>query len=64
MKKILLSLGAAVLLAVGANAQTGYGLKAGVNLPKMTFSGNNVSVESDMSTNFYVTGYANIFAAP
>lgn len=33
MKKVLLSLCTALLLAVGANAQTGYGLKAGVNLP-------------------------------
>ncbi|WP_262506488.1 hypothetical protein [Sphingobacterium sp. T2] len=29
MKKVLLSVGAALLLAVGAQAQTGFGLKAG-----------------------------------
>ena len=31
MKKILLSLGAAILFVAGAQAQTGFGLKAGVN---------------------------------
>ncbi|TYR33934.1 PorT family protein [Sphingobacterium phlebotomi] len=68
MKKILLSLGAAFLLAAGANAQVSYGVKAGVNLPKQVVkisgSGVNASVESGTTTSFYVSGYANIFAAP
>src|SRR5690606_21120438 len=65
MKKILLSLGAAVLFIAGAQAQTGYGLKAGVNMPKITVTSDGTSdYTSDASTNFYVTGYANIFAAP
>jgi len=64
MKKLLLSLGAAFLLAAGAQAQVSYGLKAGVNLPKLTFSGDNITITSDVATNFYVSGYANIFAAP
>src|SRR5690606_16509658 len=64
MKKILLSLGAAFLLAAGAQAQTSWGLKAGVNFPKVTASGGNVSVDSKAATNFHVTGYASIPAAP
>src|SRR5690606_20401046 len=42
--------------------------KAGVNLPKLVAkaSGNgvNASVETSAATSFYVSGYANIFAAP
>ncbi|WP_156307640.1 porin family protein [Sphingobacterium endophyticum] len=64
MKKLLLSIGAAFLLAAGAQAQTSYGLKAGVNLGKYSnvpeaskdFQKNNVS--------FYVTGFADIPVAP
>src|SRR5690606_6495587 len=65
MKKILLSLAGALLLAVGAQAQVSYGVKAGLNLPKLKFSGDdsNTSYTSDMATNFHITGYANIFAA-
>jgi hypothetical protein len=62
MKKVLLSLGAALLMAAGAQAQTGYGLKAGVNLPKMKLDLGNSSYTTDASTNFYITGYANISA--
>lgn len=68
MKKILLSLGAAFLLAAGANAQVSYGIKAGVNLPKQVMKisaeGLNMSVTTSSTTSFYVSGYANIFAAP
>jgi len=63
MKKILLSLGAAVLLAAGAQAQTSWGAKAGLNFPKLNASGNGVTESTDASTNFYVTGYASIPAA-
>jgi opacity protein-like surface antigen len=63
MKKILLSLGAAFLLAAGAQAQTSWGLKAGLNFPKITVSGNGESESSGTSTNFHVTGYASIPAA-
>lgn len=62
MKKVLLSLGAALLMAAGAQAQTSYGIKAGVNLPKIKSEVGNVSHTSDASTNFYISGYANIFA--
>jgi len=64
MKKLLLSFGAVVLLAAGAQAQTSYGLKAGVNLGKYS----NVSdLEKDYQKNnvsFYVTGYADLPVAP
>ncbi len=67
MKKILLSLGVAVLLAAGAQAQVSYGVKAGVNLPKQLakFSGGgaNISTSSKTTTSFYVSGYASIPAA-
>ncbi|WP_293915056.1 MULTISPECIES: porin family protein [unclassified Sphingobacterium] len=64
MKKILLSLGAAFLLAAGAQAQVSYGIKAGLNLPKMTVSSGNASVSTSTSTNFYLTGYADLPVAP
>lgn len=59
MKKILLSLGAAFLLAAGAQAQTGYGLKAGVNLGEYT----NKPGQS-VNTSFYITGFADLPVAP
>lgn len=66
MKKNLLSLGATFLLAAGANAQVSYGVKAGLNLPKVKITADdvNMSYTSDASTNFYVSGYASIWAAP
>lgn len=66
MKKNLLLLGAAFLLAVGANAQVSYGVKAGVNLPKLKFTGDGTgtSYTTNAATNFHVTGYASLFAAP
>lgn len=55
MKKLILS-AAAVLLTLGAFAQTplGYGVKAGVNLPNYHYS-NDVNTKS--ATNFHITGY-------
>lgn len=55
MKKVLLSLGAALLMAAGAQAQTGFGLKAGVNLGKYS----NVD-DAKNNTSFYVTGFADL----
>lgn len=62
MKRFLLSLGVAFLLATGANAQVSYGIKAGLNLPKIKLTSDvaGMSYTSDASTNFYVSGYANI----
>lgn len=63
MKKILLSLSAAFLLVAGAQAQTSWGAKAGLNFPKLRASGDGITESTDASTNFYVTGYASIPAA-
>ncbi len=56
MKKILLSLGAALLLAAGAQAQTSWGLKAGVNLGKYS----NYGDDQKNNTSFHVTGFADL----
>ncbi|WDF69831.1 porin family protein [Sphingobacterium oryzagri] len=56
MKKILLSLGAALLLAAGAQAQTSWGLKAGVNLGKYS----NFGDDQKNNTSFHVTGFADV----
>lgn len=71
MKKLLLSLGAAFLLAAGAQAQTSYGIKAGVNLGKISnsgiggeFEGAGVSIKDVTNPSFYVTGFADISVAP
>lgn len=56
MKKILLSLGAALFLAAGAQAQVSYGLKAGVNLGKYS----NWLDNQKNNTSFYVTGFADL----
>lgn len=60
MKKLLLSIGAAFLLAAGAQAQTGYGIKAGVNLGKYS----NFGDEQSNNTSFHVTGFADLPVAP
>ncbi|UIR54718.1 PorT family protein [Sphingobacterium sp. SRCM116780] len=60
MKKLLLSFGAAFLLSAGVQAQTSYGLKAGVNLGKYS---NPSDLEKDFqknNTSFYVTGFADL----
>ncbi|MDH5825666.1 porin family protein [Sphingobacterium faecium] len=58
MKKLLLTLGAAFLLAAGAQAQSGlgYGIKAGVNMPSYSYGGSDLS-DSKSTVNFHVTGY-------
>ncbi len=60
MKKILLSLGAAVLLAAGAQAQTSWGLKAGVNLGKYSGIEGGLQDYAKMNPSFYVTGFADL----
>lgn len=69
MKKVFL-VAAAFIFGSAAYAQTTtttssemrtrFGLKAGVNLPKYKFENDNSSTESETSTNFHVTGYADI----
>ncbi|MCT1532774.1 PorT family protein [Sphingobacterium daejeonense] len=56
MKKLLLTMGAAFLLAAGAQAQTSYGLKAGVNLGKYS----NLGSDQSNNVSFHVTGFADI----
>lgn len=60
MKKILLSLSAAFLLVAGAQAQTSWGAKAGLNFPKLRASGDGVTESTGATTNFHVTGYASV----
>lgn len=59
MKKILLSLGAAVLLISGAQAQSqlNYGIKAGLNFPSYSYGSSDQLSDTKSTTNFYVTGY-------
>ena len=59
MKKLLLSFGAALLFVAAAQAQTSYGLKAGVNLGKFSNYGDQTN-----NTSFYVTGFADLPVAP
>lgn len=60
MKKLLLSIGAVFFLAAGAQAQTEYGLKAGLNLGKYS----NFGDDQSNNTSFYVTGFADLPIAP
>lgn len=64
MKKLLLSLGAAFLVAAGAQAQTSYGLKAGVNLGKFSNQSEAIKDFQKNNVSFYVTGFADIPVAP
>lgn len=60
MKKVLLTLGVAVATVFAAQAQVGYGLKAGANLGKYS----NAPSGQSVNTSFYVTGYADLPVAP
>lgn len=59
MKKILLTIAVAVATVAGAQAQTSYGLKAGVNLGEYTHAPGQ-----SVNTSFYVTGFADLPIAP
>lgn len=60
MKKILLVLAMACFSIAGAKAQTTYGVKAGLNFAKIKMGGGGFSINSDATTSFYVTGYADL----
>ena len=60
MKKVLLTLGVAFLTAVGAQAQTSYGLKAGVTLPSYNYGSTDDLSDTKSAVNFYLTGYASL----
>lgn len=57
MKRKLLSIAAVLCFIAGAKAQISYGFKAGATFPKMTASLGSVSVSTESSTSFYLTGY-------
>lgn len=64
MKKVLLSLGAAILFVAGAQAQTGFGLKAGVNFPSYSYGDSDDLSDTKSTVNFHVTGYLDARVAP
>lgn len=70
MKKIFL-VAAVFIFGSAAYAQTSssttrtkFGIKAGVNLPKYKFERDNSSIETESTTNFHVTGYADLGISP
>jgi len=64
MKKIVFTLSAVVLLAVGAQAQVGFGLKAGVNFPSYSYGDSEELSDTKSAVNFHVTGYLDAQLAP
>ncbi|NGF54945.1 PorT family protein [Parapusillimonas sp. SGNA-6] len=64
MKKIVLTLGAAFLLVAGAQAQTGFGLKAGVNFPSYSYGSSDELSDTKSTVGFHVTGYLDAPIAP
>jgi len=57
MKKLLLVLSVIFLCTAGTNAQTSYGIKAGMAFPKVTASSGNTSISTKSTTSFYLAGY-------
>ena len=57
MKKIILSAVTLMFLVSAAQAQLSYGIKGGVNFPKLSASALGTSTQSKASTSFYLTGY-------
>lgn len=57
MHRKLLIITALLLFAVGLQAQVGYGLKAGLNFPKISVSGSGMTVSTSALTSFYVGAY-------
>lgn len=53
-----------MLLAAGAQAQTSWGLKAGVNLGKYSGLNSDLRDLQTMNPSFYVTGFADLPVAP
>lgn len=61
MKNILFLLAASFFSVGVVNAQSSFGIKSGLNFPKLKSSQDNMSYTSDVSTNLYISGYANFF---
>ena len=64
MKRHLLLFAAAIGFASASYGQTSYGVKAGVNLPTIKFSGPGLNHNSKSLTGFHLTGYADIKLMP
>ncbi len=58
MKKILMTVAFATLAIAGANAQTKFGVRAGLNLADVAIKSEDVKVESKIRPAFYVGGLA------
>ena len=58
MKKILMTVAFAALAIAGANAQTKFGVRAGLNLADVAIKSEDVKVESKIRPSFYVGGLA------
>lgn len=64
IKKSVFTFGAALLLAAAAQAQTGFGLKAGVNFPSYSYGSSDELSDTKSTVNFHVTGYLDARLAP
>lgn len=70
MEKRILGVAAALLFSCTASAQVGYGLKAGVNLSKLSASMSEGNTSTDYLTSFHFTAYmdapvaTNLFVQP
>ena len=58
MKKILMTVAFAALAIAGANAQTKFGVRAGLNLADQAIKSRDVKVETKIRPAFYVGGLA------
>jgi len=58
MKKILMTVAFAALAIAGANAQTKFGVRAGLNLADLAIKSEDAKVESKIRPAFYVGGLA------
>ena len=58
MKKILMTVAFAALAIAGANAQTKFGVRAGLNLADVAIKSEDAKVESKIRPAFYVGGLA------
>ena len=58
MKKILMTVAFAALTIAGANAQTKFGVRAGLNLADVATKSEYANVESKIRPAFYVGGLA------
>lgn len=60
--QIVITASAVLLGVAGVKSQVNYGIKAGVNIPKVSISleGTNVGLSSGSSMSFYLTGYMDV----